>query len=54
LGIGWVSVILRKYGKVMRYVEIAMGILLVIVGAMLFLGTFALLSRYGLFVDFGL
>jgi cytochrome c-type biogenesis protein len=54
LGIGWVSVILRKYGKVMRYVEIAMGILLVIVGAMLFLGTFELLSRYGLFVDFGL
>ena len=54
LGIGWVSVILRKYGKVMRYVEIAMGVLLVIVGAMLFLGTFELLSRYGLFVDFGL
>jgi len=54
LGIGWVSVILRKYGKVMRYVEIAMGILLVIVGAMLFLGTFELLSRYGLFVDLGL
>jgi cytochrome c-type biogenesis protein len=54
LGIGWVSVILRKYGKVMRYVEIAMGILLVIVGAMLFLGTFELISRYGLFVDFGL
>jgi len=54
LGISWVSVILRKYGKVMRYVEIAMGILLVIVGAMLFLGTFELLSRYSLFVDFGL
>jgi len=54
LGIGWVSVILRKYGKVMRYVEVAMGVLLVIVGAMLFLGTFELLSRYGLFVDFGL
>ena len=54
LGIGWVSVILRKYGKLMRYFEIAMGVLLVIVGAMLFLGTFELLSRYGLFVDFGL
>jgi len=54
LGIGWVSVILRKYSKVMCYIEIAMGVLLVIVGAMLFLGTFELLSRYGLFVDFGL
>jgi cytochrome c-type biogenesis protein len=49
LGIGWVSIILRKYSKVMRYVEIAMGVLLVIVGLMLFLGTFELLARYGLF-----
>jgi cytochrome c-type biogenesis protein len=54
LGIGWVSIILRKYSKVMRYVEIAMGVVLVIVGLMLFLGTFELLARYGLFVDFGL
>jgi len=54
LGIGWVSIILRKYSKVMRYVEIAMGVVLVIVGLMLSLGTFELLARYGLFVDFGL
>jgi len=54
LGIGWVSIILRKYSQVMRYVEIAMGVVLVIVGLMLFLGTFELLARYGLFVDFGL
>jgi len=54
LGIGWVSNILRKHSKVMRYVEIAMGGLLVIVGIMLLLGTFELLARYGLWVDFGL
>jgi cytochrome c-type biogenesis protein len=54
LGIGWVTTILRKYGKVMRYVEIVMGVILIIVGSMLFLGTFELLARYGLFVDFGL
>ena len=54
LGIGWVSAVIKKYGKVMRYVEIVMGILLVIVGVMLFLGTFEQLSRFGLFVDFGL
>jgi cytochrome c-type biogenesis protein len=54
LGIGWVSIILRKYSQVMRYVEIAMGVVLVIVGLMLSLGTFELLARYGLFVDFGL
>lgn len=54
LGIGWVTTILRRYGKVMRYVEIGMGVLLVIVGGMLLFGTFQLLSRYGFFVDLGL
>ncbi|PWH11776.1 MAG: cytochrome c biogenesis protein CcdA [Anaerolineae bacterium] len=54
LGIGWVTTILRKYGKVLRYVEIIMGILLVIVGIMLMFGVFNLLARYGLWVDFGL
>jgi hypothetical protein len=31
-----------------------MGVLLVIVGIMLLFGTFELLARYGLWVDFGL
>lgn len=53
-GIGWVTTIIRKYGKVMRYVEIGMGVILVIVGLMLFLGTFEQLARFGLFVDFGI
>jgi len=54
LGIGWVTTILRRYGKVMRYVEIGMGVVLIIVGSMLFLGTFQTLSRFGLFLDLGL
>jgi len=54
IGIGWVSAILLKYGKVMRYIEIAMGVLLVIVGILLFAGVFELLARYGFFVDFGI
>ena len=54
LGIGWVTTILRKYSKVMRYVEIAMGIILVIVGVMLFAGVFELIARYGYYVNFGL
>lgn len=54
LGVGWVSTILRRYGKAMLYVEIAMGIILIIVGVMLFLGTFEQLARFGFFVDFGL
>jgi cytochrome c-type biogenesis protein len=54
LGVGWVTATLRKYGKVMRYVEIGMGFILVIIGIMLFSGTFERLAQYGLWVDFGL
>ncbi|MFH1635285.1 MAG: cytochrome c biogenesis CcdA family protein, partial [Chloroflexota bacterium] len=36
LGIGWVTAILRRYGKLIHYTEIVMGILLIIVGLMLF------------------
>lgn len=54
LGIGWVSAALRKYGKAMHYIEIGMGVVLVIVGIMLFAGVFELLARFGFFVDFGI
>lgn len=54
LGIGWVSTILKRYKKAMHYVEIVMGIILIVVGIMLLLGTFEQLSRFGLWVDFGL
>ena len=54
LGIGWVTAILRRYGKLMHYTEIVMGVLLIIVGVMLFLGTFEQMARFGLFVNLGL
>jgi cytochrome c-type biogenesis protein len=54
LGIGWVTTVLRKYNKVMHYVEIAMGAVLVIVGVMLFAGVFELIARYGYYVNFGI
>ncbi|MGB9673014.1 MAG: cytochrome c biogenesis CcdA family protein [Anaerolineales bacterium] len=54
LGIGWVTTILRKYSRLMRYTEIVMGVILIIVGAMLMLGYLSQLSRLGLFVDFGI
>lgn len=54
LGIGWVTKILKKYGKAMHYIEIGMGIILIIVGAMLFFGTLEQLNRFGLFFDFGI
>lgn len=54
LGIGWVTTILRKYGNVMRVVEVIMGLILVIVGTMLIFGVFNLLANNPLFIDFGL
>ena len=56
LGIGWVTTILRKYGKAMRYVEITMGVILVTIGVMLFTGTFELIAQRGqfFFIDFGI
>ena len=54
LGVGWVTTILRRYGKLMHYAEIVMGVLLIIVGVMLFLGTFEQLARFGFFLDLGL
>lgn len=54
LGIGWVVKVIQKYGKVMHYVEIGMGVILIIIGAMLFFGTLETLNRFGFFVDFGL
>lgn len=54
LGIGWVVKVIQKYSKTMRYVEIVMGVILIIIGAMLFFGTLETLNRFGFFVDFGL
>jgi cytochrome c-type biogenesis protein len=56
LSVGWVSATLRKYGKLMHYVEKAMGVILVIIGYMLFTGIFERIARAGQFfwIDFGI
>jgi cytochrome c-type biogenesis protein len=56
LGLGWVSMTLRKYGKIMHYVEIAMGVVLVIIGIMLFSGVFERIAQATQFfwIDFGI
>ena len=56
LSVGWVTATLRKYGKLMHYVEIAMGVVLVIIGYMLFSGLFERLAAAGQFfwIDFGI
>ena len=54
LAIDWISAFLKRNAKILHYVEIAMGIVLVIIGFMLFLGTFNQLGKYGIFFDFGI
>jgi cytochrome c-type biogenesis protein len=54
LAIDWISVFLKRNAKILHYFEIAMGIVLVVIGIMLFLGTFNELARYGIFYDFGI
>jgi hypothetical protein len=44
-----VTAILRKYGKVMHYAEIVMGVLLIIVGVLLFLGKLSTFANLGTF-----
>ncbi len=54
LGIGWVTDLIRKHGKAMFYIEKAMGVLMIVVGIMLFLGVFNQLAQFSTFIDFGL
>jgi len=54
IGVGWVVSLLRRFRKFLHCVEVGMGMLLILVGIMLFLGTFQTLSRFGFFVDLGL
>jgi cytochrome c-type biogenesis protein len=54
LGVGWILRMLRRFSKAMRTVEIVMGLVLVIVGILLFTGMFSSMARYGYYVDFGL
>ena len=46
LGITWVTTILRKYGQVMRWTEILMGGLLVIVGVLMMFGQSILFATF--------
>ncbi|HKJ28086.1 MAG TPA: cytochrome c biogenesis protein CcdA [Anaerolineales bacterium] len=49
--IGWVTTILRRYGKVMHYTEIIMGVILIGIGILLFLGRFEQLATLGSFIE---
>lgn len=49
--IGLVTKALRRYGKAMHYVEIAMGVVMIAVGVMLFMGRFEQIANIGFFFE---
>jgi cytochrome c-type biogenesis protein len=49
--IGWVTTIIRRYGKVMHWAEIIMGLVLIVIGVLLLLGRFELLASFSAFFD---
>lgn len=51
---GWVTKLLVKHRKVTHIIEVIMGILMIILGLLLFMGLFERLAALGTFVDFGL
>lgn len=53
-GIGWVTNILRKYSKAMQIAQIVMGVILIVVGVMLFLGIYQQLITFESLIDFGI
>lgn len=46
LGITWVTTILRKYGQIMRWTEIGMGILLVVIGVLMVFGIMSQINGF--------
>jgi len=44
--IGLVTTVIKRYGKTMHYVEVGMGVLLIIVGALLLSGRFEQIARF--------
>jgi cytochrome c-type biogenesis protein len=49
LEIGLVTNVIRRYGKAMHYVEIAMGVVLIAIGVFLFFGRFSQIASLGSF-----
>lgn len=46
--VGWVTKTLRRYGRLMHYIEVFMGVVLIGIGVLLFSNKFGTLARYGL------
>jgi cytochrome c-type biogenesis protein len=47
--IGYVTSFIKKYGNIVRYVEVAMGIVMIVIGVLLFFGRFEQVASLGFF-----
>lgn len=54
LGVGWVIQILKKYDKVLHITQVVMGVILILVGVMLFLGIYQQMISLDALIDFGI
>lgn len=54
IGVGWVSQTLRKHQKFIKVIEIILGVILIVVGVMLFLGIYQQLATLDVLIDFGI
>ena len=54
LGIGRVAELMRDHARWLKGISIATGLTMILLGIMLLTGTLSQLSRFGVFVDFGL
>jgi len=54
LGVGWITNWIRQYGKILKWIEIGMGVILIIVGSLLSLGVLNRLSGLPGWFNFGL
>ena len=54
LGVGRMAELMRRHGRLVHYLSIATGAVLVVIGILLFSGTLQQLARFGFFVDLGL
>ena len=50
--IGLVTTVLQRYSKIMHYVEVGMGVLLIVVGVLLLTGRFEQVARLGSFFSY--
>lgn len=50
--IGLVTTVLQRYSKIMHYVEVGMGVLLIVVGVLLLTGRFEQVARLGSFLSY--